>query len=75
MAEWTTWSGPAASEENDAKPANSIAMESPELASRAYDVPDGLQRFDTVGNDLEDGQEGYGKERAGNPPDRMPKEQ
>src|SRR5437868_4855212 len=37
-------------------------------------VPDGLQRFDTVGNDFEDCQEGHGRERAGNPPDRMPKE-
>src|SRR5690349_12285697 len=45
------------------------------FASRPNDVPDGLQRFDTVGNDFEDCQEGHGKERAGNPPDRMPKEQ
>jgi hypothetical protein len=45
------------------------------FASRANDVSDGLQQFDTVGNDFEDCQEGHGKERAGNPPDRMPKEQ
>jgi hypothetical protein len=62
-------------EEKDAKPANGIPIESPELASRPNDVPDGLQRFDTVGNDFEDCQEGHGKERTGNPPDRMPKEQ
>lgn len=68
-------SAPAGSEENDAKPANGIALESPELASRANDVPDWLQRFDTVGNDFEHCQEGHGKERAGNPPDRMPQEQ
>jgi hypothetical protein len=45
------------------------------FASRSNDVPNGLQRFDTVGNDFEHCQEGHGKERAGNPPDRMPKEQ
>src|ERR1700761_2909175 len=39
------------------------------LTSRPNDVPDGLQRFDAVGNDLEDRQEGHGKERARNPPD------
>ena len=63
------------SEENDAEPANGISIESPEFTSRPNDVPDGLQRFDAVGNDLEDRQEGHGKERAGNPPDSMPKEQ